>query len=140
MNYFEFLPEHQIFIFFLHNYPKSVLRTSLEFHFCRCKNCGLIYQNPLLDKESREHLYESKELFEKNQYSLKLRKKFNVEFDIINKEEIAKIEPHLEPIYYNGIVLKGERFTKSPLKMTQKIFNYFIEKRGVFVKSRIKSI
>ena len=110
----------------------SVLAYDEIFNVVNISN-NIVNQKPIF-------LYESKELFEKNQYSLKLRKKFNVEFDIINKEEIAKIEPHLEPIYYNGIVLKGERFTKSPLKMTQKIFNYFIEKRGVFVKSRVKSI
>ena len=41
-------------------------------------------------------LYESKELFEKNQYALNLRKKNDVQFVVINKEDIAKIEPHLE--------------------------------------------
>ena len=38
-------------------------------------------------------LYESKELFEKNRYVFNLRKKYNVHFDIINKEDIARIEP-----------------------------------------------
>ena len=48
-------------------------------------------------------LYESKELFEKNQYAFNLRKKYNVRFDVINKEDIAKMEPSLAPIYYKGI-------------------------------------
>ena len=52
-----------------------------------------------------------------------LRKKYNVHFDIINKEDIAKMEPSLEPIYYKGIVLKGESFTISPIKITKKIFD-----------------
>ncbi len=86
------------------------------------------------------YLYESKELFEKNQYALNLRKKYNVQFDIINKEDIAKMEPFLEPIYYKGIVLKGESFTKSPLQITQKIFDNFINNGGHFVLSKIKSI
>jgi len=85
-------------------------------------------------------LYESKELFEKNQYAFNLRKKYNVHFEIINKENIAKIEPHLEPIYYKGIVLKGERFTKSPLRITEKIFNNFIKNGGHFIKSKIEKI
>ena len=85
-------------------------------------------------------LYESKELFEKNQYVFDLRKKNNVQFVVINKEEIAKIEPHLEPIYYNGVVLRGESFTRSPLEMTQKIFNNFIKNDGHFVKTKINSI
>ena len=85
-------------------------------------------------------LYESKELFEKNQYAFNLRKKYNVQFDIISKEDIARIEPNLEHIYYKGIVLRGEKFTNSPLKITQKIFDNFIKNGGHFVKSRIDMI
>ena len=85
-------------------------------------------------------LYESKELFEKNQYAFNLRKKNNVHFDVINKEDIAKMEPSLAPIYYNGMILKGESFTKSPLQITQKIFDDFINNGGLFVQSKIDSI
>jgi len=85
-------------------------------------------------------LYESKELFKKNQYALNLRKKNNVDFTVINKEDITKIEPHLKHIYYNGIVLKGEKFTKSPLLIAKKIFDNFIENGGYFVKSKVTSI
>jgi len=85
-------------------------------------------------------LYESKELFEKNQHAFNLRKKYNVQFDIINKEEIAKMEPFLAPIYYKGMILKGERFTKSPLQITLKIFDDFINNGGHFVLSKIDSI
>jgi len=85
-------------------------------------------------------LYETKELFEKNKHALVLRKKNGVHFTVINKEDIAEIEPHLEAIYYNGLVLKGESFTKSPLLITQRIFDNFIKKGGCFIKSKIKSI
>jgi len=94
---------------------------------------NVVHKEPIL-------LYETKELFEKNQYALNLRKKNGVHFTVINKNEIAKIEPHLESIYYNGIFLKGESFTKSPLLITQKIFDNFIKKGGFFIKSKIKSI
>ena len=85
-------------------------------------------------------LYESKELFEKNQYAFNLRKKYNVQFDVINNEDIAKIEPSLAPLYYKGIILKGESFTKSPLQITLKIFDDFINNGGHFVLSKIDSI
>ncbi len=85
-------------------------------------------------------LYESKELFEQNQYAFNLRKKYDVQFVVINKEDIAKIEPNLEHIYYNGVVFKGESFTNSPLEITQKIFNNFIKNDGHFIKIKIKSI
>ena len=94
---------------------------------------NIVYKEPIF-------LYESKELFEQNQYAFNLRKKYDVQFVVINKEEIAKIEPGLEPIYYNGVVLKGESFTNSPLEITQKIFNNFIKNDGHFIKIKIKSI
>jgi len=94
---------------------------------------NIVYKEPIF-------LYESKELFEQNQYAFNLRKKYDVQFVVINKEEIAKIEPSLEPIYYNGVVLKGESFTNSPLEITQKIFNNFIKNDGHFIKIKIKSI
>ena len=86
------------------------------------------------------YLYESKQSFENDQYAFNLRKKYNVHFDIINKEDIAKMEPSLEPIYYKGIVLKGESFTISPIKITKKIFDNFINNGGNFVLTKINSI
>ena len=50
------------------------------------------------------------------------------------------MEPSLAPIYYNGVILKGESFTKSPLQITQKIFDDFINNGGFFVQSKIDSI
>ncbi|MDC0056752.1 FAD-binding oxidoreductase [Alphaproteobacteria bacterium] len=94
---------------------------------------NVVHKEPIL-------LYETKELFEKNKHTLILRKKNGVHFTVINKEDIAEIEPHLEAIYYNGLVLKGESFTKSPLLITQRIFDNFIKKGGCFIKSKIKSI
>ena len=94
---------------------------------------NIVHKEPIL-------LYESKKLFEKDRYAFNLRKKNNVYFDIINNEDIAKMEPHLKPIYYKGIVLKGENFTKSPIKITQKIFKNFIKNGGYFVNSKIEKI
>lgn len=94
----------------------------------------------IMVKKEPIFLYESKKLFENNQYSLSLRKKHNVKYEIINKEEISKIEPNLEPIYYNGIILKGERYTKSPLEVTKKIFDHFINNGGFFNKSKVELI
>jgi len=50
-------------------------------------------------QEEPIYLYESKQLFENDLYAFNLRKKYNVHFDIIYKEDIAKMEPSLEPIY-----------------------------------------
>ena len=95
--------------------------------------------NYIVNKEPI-YLYESKELFEKDQYAFNLRKKYNVHFDVISKEDIAKMEPSLEPIYYKGIVFRGENFTRSPIQITQKIFDYFINNGGHFLLTKVDSI
>ena len=51
---------------------------------------SIVHKEPIL-------LYDTKELFEKNQYAFNLRKKYNVHFDIINKDDILKMEPQLAP-------------------------------------------
>ena len=111
-------------------------------------HAGLAYEEIFNEVDVSEYivhkepikLYDSRELFEKDQYALNLRKKHNVHFDIINKEDIAKMEPSLEPIYYKGIVLRGESFTRSPIQITQKIFDYFINNGGQFLLTRVDSI
>ena len=40
--------------------------------------------------------------FQESRYMINLRKKYNVPFSIINKEEIKKIEPLLAPILSEG--------------------------------------
>ena len=71
---------------------------------------------------------------------MNLRKKYNVHFDIISKDDIAKIEPALEPIYYKGIILRGESFTRSPIQITQTIFDNFMNRGGHFILEKIESI
>jgi len=111
-------------------------------------HAGLAYEEIFNEIDVSEHivhkepiyLYESKELFDKDQYSLDLRRKYNVHFDIISKDEIAKIEPSLQSIYYKGIILRGENFTKSPIQITQKIFDNFINKGGYFISAKVDGI
>ena len=91
-------------------------------------------------KKEPIYLYESKHLFEKNQYALDLRRKHNINFDIVNKKEITEMEPALDPVYYNGIVFKGESFTRSSLKIIRKIFDNFINNGGSFIQKKVDSI
>ncbi len=85
-------------------------------------------------------LYESRKLFEEARFSFDLRKKYNVEFDILSKEKILELEPSLKPVFYNGIIYKGESFTRSPIKITKKIFDNFINNGGQFILSKVDSI
>ena len=85
-------------------------------------------------------LYETRKLFEEARFSFDLRKKYNVGFDILSKEKILELEPSLKPVFYNGIIYKGESFTRSPIKITKKIFDNFINNGGQFILSEVDSI
>ena len=85
-------------------------------------------------------LYETEEDFKKNQYMNNLRKKNNIQFDIISKEDIAKMEPSLANVYNKGIIFRNESYTKSPIIITQRIFNSFINNGGSFKLQKIYSI
>ena len=86
------------------------------------------------------YLYETINDYKNGQYMNGLRKKNNIPFSYINKKEIKKLEPSIAPVYYNGVLFKEESFTKSSLKITQKIFENFINNGGNFSKLKIKSI
>ena len=42
----------------------SVVFVATKFEFVQCPNCDLVFQNPLLTKDSRHHLYETKEYWD----------------------------------------------------------------------------
>ena len=86
------------------------------------------------------YLYETEKDFKKGQYINNLRKKYNVPFDIITKEDIKKIEPSLAPVYNKGLIFRNESYTRSSIKITQKIFNNFINNGGQFFLKKINSI
>ena len=86
------------------------------------------------------YLYETEKDFNKGQYLNSLREKYNVPFNIVNKEDIAKMEPSLAPVYNKGVVFRNESYTRSSIKITQKIFDNFINNGGQFFQKKIHSI
>ena len=49
----------------------------LNFQFVRCSSCQLVYQNPLLSRESRNHLYETREYWDNKGSDMKTEKMLN---------------------------------------------------------------
>ena len=86
------------------------------------------------------YLYETEKDFIKGQYLNNLRKKYNIPFKIINKKEISILEPSLAPVYSKGVVFKEESYTRSSIKITQAIFNNFINNGGKFLLKKINKI
>ncbi len=56
---------------------QTVSFLGLSFQFVRCLSCDLVYQNPLLSSESRNHLYETREYWSNKDGRLKDEKMLN---------------------------------------------------------------
>ena len=50
------------------------------------------------------------------------------------------MEPSIAPIYYCGLIFKGSRHTVNPIKVSQKIFESFLNKGGSFLNKKITAI
>ena len=91
-------------------------------------------------KKDSLYLYATKDSFERAQFIFNLRKKNNIPFEFIDKDDIASMEPSLAPVYYRGVLFKEEGYTRSSIKITQKIFDNFINNGGQFIKKKVDSI
>ena len=62
----------------------------MEFRFVRCLACGLIYQNPMLDKESRSHIYETIEYWNHKESGLNNSPMLNYYSYFSNKQQRSR--------------------------------------------------
>ena len=86
------------------------------------------------------YLYNTEKDYIADEFSRELRKKNGVKFKELNKNEIREIEPNVEPIYFSGILFEGSRYTINPKKISDKIFQIFIERGGYFLNKKVTSI
>ena len=50
------------------------------------------------------------------------------------------MEPNIAPIYFCGLVFEGSRHTINPIKVSNKIFESFLQKGGTFLNKKITAI
>ena len=86
------------------------------------------------------YLYKTEQDFNSAQYSRDLRIKNGVKMKVLDSPTIKEMEPNISPIYYKGILFEGSRHTINPQKISQKIFDIFIDRGGVFLNKKILSI
>ena len=86
------------------------------------------------------YLYNTEQDFYSARYSINLRKKNGVKMQVLDSNAIKEMEPNIAPVYYKGILFEGSRHTTNPLKISQKIFNTFINRGGRFLNKRVTSI
>ncbi len=93
-----------------------------------------------IKNEEALYLYENKLEFFKAKAINEMRKKNGVKIKILSKDEISDLEPNLSPVFYNGQVFLGSRYTTNPLAISQKIFQAFINNGGKFIKDYVSNI
>ena len=86
------------------------------------------------------YLYNTEQDFNSAQYSIDLRAKNGVKMKILDLNAIKEMEPNIAPVYYKGILFEGSRHTTNPLKVSQKIFNTFLDRGGIFLNQKVTSI
>jgi len=86
------------------------------------------------------YLYENEDEYNRAKFFNDLREANGVKIKTLNKNDIRDLEPNLAKIYYNGILFKGSRYTNNPKKVSNEIFNEFLNKGGIFLKEKVSSI
>ena len=86
------------------------------------------------------YLYKTQKEFQAARYSINLRKKNGVKIKELNAAEIYDMEPNIAPIYFCGLVFEGSRHTINPIKVSNKIFESFLQKGGTFLNKKITAI
>ena len=86
------------------------------------------------------YLYKTEKEYQAARYSINLRKKNGVKIRELNAAEINRMEPNIAPIYYCGLIFEGSRHTINPVKVSNKIFESFLQKGGSFLNKKITAI
>ncbi len=86
------------------------------------------------------YLYKTAKEFQAAKYSIDLRKKNNVKIKKLNAAEIHEIEPNIAQIYFCGLIFEGSRHTINPIKVSEKIFETFLQNGGSYINKKITLI
>ena len=78
------------------------------------------------------YLYSSAAAFEGARQTLQLRQRLGVESDILDADAIAKLEPHLSPIFHRGALFKGSWHLSDPSAFLQALQAY-LQSKGLVV-------
>ena len=86
------------------------------------------------------YLYKTEKEFQAAKYSIDLRKNNNVKIKKLNAAEIHEIEPNIAQVYFCGLIFEGSRHTINPIKVSEKIFESFLQNGGSYINKKITLI
>ena len=96
--------------------------------------------NNIISKPGWLKLFKTSESYKKYSLELEVLNKHKAKYTTLNTMQIEKQFPDLEVKFFKGILFKNSIRVKSPLKLSKKYFNYFIESGGKFVQESCKDL
>ena len=80
-------------------------------------------------------LFKTKESFNKYSIELNVLNNNKVDYSILNSHEINKSFPDLKEDFFKAVLFTNSLRVKSPLKLSESYFNYFIQNKGKFINN-----
>ena len=96
--------------------------------------------NNIISKPGWLKLFKTSESYKKYSLELEVLNKHKAKYTTLNTTQIEKQFPDLEVKFFKGILFKNSIRVKSPLKLSKKYFNYFINSGGKFVQESCKDL
>ncbi len=96
--------------------------------------------NNIISKPGWLKLFKTSESYKKYSLELEVLNKHKAKYTTLNTTQIEKQFPDLEVKFFKGILFKNSIRVKSPLNLSKKYFNYFIESGGKFVQESCKDL
>ncbi len=116
---------------------RELLALSLNTHKKLIKKTN---SNNIISKPGWLKLFKTSESYKKYSLELEVLNKHKAKYTTLNTTQIEKQFPDLEVKFFKGILFKNSIRVKSPLKLSKKYFNYFIESGGKFVQESCKDL
>ena len=96
--------------------------------------------NNIISKPGWLKLFKTSESYKNYSLELEVLNKHKAKYTTLNTTQIEKQFPDLEVKFFKGILFKNSIRVKSPLKLSKKFFNYFLESGGKFVQESCKDL
>jgi len=105
--------------------------------------------NPLFEEAQATHLkksdgclylYRSERSFQRAQRDIELRRREGVRMELLDRKAVKEREPHLAPLYSNGLLFNDAYRIDDALQYAQALAALFQKKGGKFIRSRARAI
>jgi len=135
------------FIKFILNTSKNkMMHTAKNMH--QILDLALPAYDELFDEINLDGLVENKGILyiwndqdlKSRELEIKVREELGVKQQLVNKNEIHDLEPHIKQFYHGGVYYPYARHARNPRKILLKFFELFLKKGGKFNKLDIQDI